>query len=184
MKRPVWLLIGVVVAVLAAWWFLRSGGTETVAVNLVDQFATATDKRPNPENFEVVQVKLGDRSLPAIFAKGPSRLVYSVTVPEKGALKFSLGIKEEGWTMVGDGVLFRVLLGAGGPPEEIMNVTLNPFGNPNDRGWHDMSLDLSEYSGEKVDLFFNTNSSGPSRPPRDDRNGDFALWGEPRLVSQ
>lgn len=184
MKRPVWLLIGVVVAVLAAWWFLRSGGGETVAVNLVDQFATATDKRPNPETFEIVQAKLGDRTMPAIFAKGPSRLIYTVTVPEKGALKFSLGIKEEGWTMQGDGVLFRVLLGAGGPPEEIMNVVVNPFGNPADRSWHDMTLDLSEYSGEKVDLLFNTNASGPSRPPRDDRNGDFALWGEPRLVSQ
>jgi hypothetical protein len=122
--------------------------------------------------------------LPAIFVKEPSRLVYEVTVPEKGALKFSLGIKEEGWTVSGDGVLFRVLLSAGGPSEEIMNVTLNPFANPGDRGWRDMTLDLSEYSGEKVDLFFNTNSSAPSRPPRDDRNGDFALWGAPRLVSQ
>jgi hypothetical protein len=184
MKRPVWLLVGVVVAVLAAWYFLRSGGGESVAVNLVDQFATAKDKRPTPQSFEVVQAKLGDRTLPAIFVKEPGRLIYEVTVPEKGALKFSLGIKEEGWTMQGDGVLFRVLLAAGGPPEEIMNVTLNPFGNPSDRGWRDMTLDLSEYSGEKVDLFFNTNSSGPSRPPRDDRNGDFALWGQPRLVSQ
>jgi hypothetical protein len=65
-----------------------------------------------------------------------------------------------------------------------MNVMVNPFGNPGDRSWHDMTLDLSEYSGEKVSLFFNTNSSAPARPPRDDRNGDFALWGEPRLVSQ
>lgn len=184
MKRPVWLLIGVVVVVLGAWWFLRSGGSETVAVSLIDQFGSATDKRPNPETFEVVRVKLGSQELPAIFAKGPSRLVYEVTVPEKGALKFSLGIKEEGWTMEGDGVLFRVLLGAGGPPEEIMNVTLNPFANAADRGWRPMTLDLSDYAGEKVNLFFNTNSSGPSRPPRDDRNGDFALWGDPRLVAQ
>jgi len=127
---------------------------------------------------------LGDKTMPAIFAKGPSRLVYEVTVPEKAELKFSLGIKQEGWTIEGDGVLFRVLLGAGGPPEEIMNVIVNPFGNPGDRGWHEMTLDLSEYAGEKVELFFNTNSSGPTRPPKDDRNGDFALWGAPRIVSE
>lgn len=184
MKRPVLLLVGVVVVVLAAWYFLRSGSGEHVAVDLVAQFPNAKDKRPVPDVFEVTEAKLGDRTLPAIFAKGPSRLVYAVTVPENGELKFSLGIKEEGWTVEGDGVLFRVLLGAGGPPEEIMNVMLNPYGNSSDRGWRDMSLDLSEFAGETVELFFNTNSSAPARPPRDDRNGDLALWGAPRVVSR
>jgi hypothetical protein len=184
MKRSLWLLIGVVVVALAAWFFLRSGGGEHVAVDLIAQFGAAKDKRPNADVFEVVQAKLGDRTMPAIFAKGPSRLVYSVTVPENGELKFSLGIKEEGWTVPGDGVLFRVLLGANAAPEEILNVVINPFGNPSDRGWRDMTLDLSEYAGETVELFFNTNSSPPVRPPRDDRNGDFALWGAPRIVSR
>jgi hypothetical protein len=183
MKRSVWLLIGVVVVILAAWFFLRRGG-EHVAIDLVAQFGAAKDKRPNPETFEIVQAKLGDRTMPAIFAKGPSRLVYAVTVPENGELRFSLGIKEEGWTIPGDGVLFRVLLGANAPPEEIMNVVVNPYGNPSDRQWRDMTLDLSEYSGETVELFFNTNSSPPARPPVDDRNGDFALWGAPRIVSR
>ena len=184
MKRPALLLIGVVVILLLGWWLFRSGGGESVAVNFIDQFGTAKDKRPSPETFEIVQAKLGERTMPAIFAKGPSRLVYEVTVPEKAELKFSLGVKEEGWKIEGDGVLFRVLLEAGGPPEEIMNVVVNPFGNPGDRSWHDMSLDLSEYAGEKVSLFFNTNSSPPGRPPKDDRNGDFALWGAPRVVTQ
>jgi hypothetical protein len=173
-----------VVAVLAAWFFLRGNSAEHIAVDLIAQFGSAKDKRPNADVFEVVTAKLGDRTMPAIFAKGPSRLVYSVTVPENGELRFSLGIKEEGWTMPGDGVLFRVLLGAGTAPEEILNVTVDPYGTPADRAWRDMSLDLSEYAGETVELFFNTNSSGPSRPPKDDRNGDFALWGAPRIVSR
>ena len=184
MKRPALLLIGVVVILLLGWWLFRSGGGETVAVNLIDQFGTATEKRPAAETFEIVQAKLGDRTMPAIFAKGPSRLVYEVTVPEKGELRFSLGIKEEGWTIAGDGVLFRVLVGAGGPPEEVMNVVVNPFGNSGDRRWIDQTIDLSGYAGEKVSLFFNTNASPPVRPPVDDRNGDFALWGAPRVVTQ
>jgi hypothetical protein len=184
MKRPVWLILGVVLAVLAGWWFLRSGGSERVTVHLVDQFNNAKDKRPTPDVFAVVQATIGGRTLPAIYPSAPSRIVFGATVPENGALKVSLGIKEEGWTIPGDGVLFRILLGAGGPPEEIMNITLNPYGNPGDRGWRDMTLDLSEYAGETVDLFFNTNSSGPSRPPRDDRGGDFPLWGDPRLVTK
>ena len=45
-----------------------------------------------------------------------------------------------------------------------------------------MTLDLSEYSGETVDLFLNTNNSPPSHPQRDDPNGDLAVWGDPRIV--
>ena len=184
MKRPLWLLIGVVLAILVAWFALRPGGTERVAVNLIDQFPSATDKRPSPDVFSVVSATIGDRALQSILVKDPSRLVYSVAVPDDAELKVSLGIRPDGWTIPGDGVLFRILVGAGGPPEEILNLTLNPYGAPGDRAWRDLSLDLSEYAGETIDLYFNTNSSPPSRPPRDDRNGDFALWGAPRIVTR
>jgi hypothetical protein len=107
-----------------------------------------------------------------------------VAVPENGEFKTSLGLLESAWTTPGDGVLFRVLLGAGGPPEEILNIVINPFGNPGDRQWHDVTLDLSEYAGETVDLFLNTNNSPPSHPQRDDPSGDLAVWGDPRLVTK
>jgi hypothetical protein len=45
-------------------------------------------------------------------------------------------------------------------------------------------VDLSEYSGETVDLYFNTNASPPHPPGHDDRHGDLALWGEPRVVAR
>jgi hypothetical protein len=45
-------------------------------------------------------------------------------------------------------------------------------------------VDLSEYSGETIELFFNTNASPPSPPGRDDRSGDLALWGAPRVVAR
>lgn len=184
MKRSVLLIIGVVLAVAIGWYALRSGGGDDVAVDLIEAFATAKDKRPNPETFEIIDATLAGSTKRAVYAKGPSRLVYSVLVPENGELHFSPGILEEGWTVAGDGVLFRVLLGAGGPPEEIFNMMVNPYGNPNDRQWVDQTLDLSDYAGETVDLYFNTNSSGPARPPVDDRNGDMAVWGAPRLVSR
>lgn len=184
MKRPVWLLLGVVVAVLVVWAILRPSGEGELALDLVEVFDSAVDRRPSPASFEVVEATLAGETLPAILVKEPSRLVYRVTVPNNGELRLSLGLLEEGWTVPGDGVLFRVLVGAGGPPEEILNIVLNPFGNPNDRRWQELSLDLSEYSGETVDLFFNTNSSPPSRPPQDNRDGDLAVWGEPRLFAR
>lgn len=184
MKRPVWLLVGVVLAVLVVWFAMRPGGDGELAIDLIAEFDAAVEKRPNPETFEVRDVTIAGETRPSIFVNGPSRLVYRVVAPDNGELRVGLGILEEGWTVEGDGVLFRVLLGAGGPPEEILNIMLNPYGNPADRGWYDVALDLSEYSGETIDLFFNTNSSGPSRPPVDHRDGDLPVWGTPRLYSR
>jgi hypothetical protein len=184
MKRPIWLLVGVVVAVLIAWFLLGRGGGERVSVSLIDQFATAKDKRPAPDTFSLVDATINGDTKRAILVKQTSRIVYTVTVPENGEFKVSLGLLPEAWTIAGDGVLFRVLLGAGAPPEEILNIQLNPYANPGDRVWRDVSLDLAEYAGETVDLFLNTNNSPPSRPQRDDPTGDLAVWGAPRLVSR
>lgn len=184
MKRPIWLVVGVIAAVLVGWLVLRQGSGESVAVDLIEQFPNAVQKRPTPESFTVVNATLGGESKQAILVKETSRLIYSVTVPDNGELRVSLGLQEEGWTTEGDGVLFRVLVQAGGPPEEILNLLINPYGNPGDRAWHDLSLDLSEFAGETINLLFNTNSSPPMRPPVDNRNGDFAVWGAPRIVAR
>lgn len=184
MKRPIWLVLGVATVLVLGWLLLNRGGSESVAVDLVDQFPTAQDKRPRAETFSVASVSLGGVAKPSILVGEPSRLVYTVTVPENGELRVSLGLQEQAWTVEGDGVLFRVLVAAGGPPEEILNLVVNPYGNPSDRAWHDMSLDLSEYAGESIGLLFNTNASPPMRPPVDNRTGDLAVWGAPRIVSR
>src|SRR5690606_37717542 len=161
MNRTIWLLAGVVAIVVVIWLALRPSGEPVVALDLIDQFDQAVDKRPTPETFEVIEATLGGVTKRAIYAKDQSRIVFRAEVPPNGELRVSLGLLEEGWTMPGDGVLFRVLLGAGAPPEPIYSIIYDPFGNPGDRGWHDVALDLSEYAGETVDLFFNTNASGP-----------------------
>lgn len=191
MKRPVWLAVGVIALLLIGWLVFRPGGSEEVAVDLVEQFPSVEHKRPAPELFSVVDATLGGETKPAILVREPggagpagSRIVFPVTVPENGELRVSLGLLEEGWTTEGDGVLFRILVGAGGPPEEILNLHINPYANPSDRAWHDLSLDLSEFAGETIDVYFNTNSSPPSRPPADNRAGDLAVWGAPRIVTR
>jgi hypothetical protein len=184
MKRPVWLLIGVVLAVGVAWFALGLGGGGDLRVDLVEQFASAKDKRPNPETFEVVDATIANDTRRAILAKNSSRLVYSVQVPDDGELRVGIGLLESAWTIPGDGVLFRILIAAGGPQEEVLNIVVNPYGNPNDRSWHDLSIDLSEYAGETIDLFFNTNASPPSQPPVNDTNGDLAVWGAPGVYAR
>ena len=186
MKRSVWLVVGVVAIALVAFFLLRRGSGEAVAVDFLEEFPRAVERRPNPQAFSIGEATLAGVTKRALVVENPggTRAKYSVTVPDNGALRVSLGIREAGWTVAGDGVLFRVLLGAGAPPEEILNLVINPYGNPADRKWQDIELDLSEYAGETVDILFNTNSSPATRPPTDNREGDLAVWGEPRLVAR
>jgi hypothetical protein len=78
-------------------------------------------------------------------------------------------------------VLFRILVA--GPDDrdqqEVVHRVVNPFTTPADRGWQDVEVSLAPYAGRIIDVFFNTNSSLPGQ---DDRRGDEALWGAPRIV--
>lgn len=181
MKRYLWLILGALVAVVALSWYFFAPSHERVVVDLVKEFPNAKKKQPRPEVFSVVDAKVGDVTKPAIFVQEPSRLTYEVTVPDNGWLKVSLGVKEEAWTTVGDGVYFFVGVSEGAHYETLATQVVNPYGNPADRKWQDLMLDLSQYAGQTVDVIFNTRSSPPT-PPRDDRNGDLALWGAPEIV--
>jgi hypothetical protein len=178
MKRSVLLVVGVIAVVaLAGWYFFRSG-TETVAIDLFATFDTAK-KQPSPETFIVGDVTIAGETAPSIQPKDPSRITWQqVTVPERGLLKVRLGVLEQGWTVAGDGVVFRVGISTGGRYDELLRLVRNPFSNPAERNWHDLTLDLSEYAGERVDIIFGTNSSLAG----DNKSGDFPAWGAPRIV--
>lgn len=184
MKRPVWILIGVVLAVVVAWIALRPGADGTVSADLVEQFDSAKERRPSPETFEIIDATIAGQTRRALFTRQSSRVVYSVQVPDNGELRVGLGLLEEAWTTPGDGVLFRILIGAGAPPEEVLNILINPYRNPGDRRWHDISIPLTEYAGETIDIFFNTNASPDQRPPVNDTNGDLAVWGAPAVYAR
>ena len=184
MKRSTLVIVGVVVvAALAAWLFVRGGG-ETTAVDLMAQFPSAKERRPRLESFTVGNATIGGVTHNAILPNEPSRVVYTVTVPERAALKVSLGVLETGWKEPGDGVMFKIVLADSRGYVDCANLVLNPSGTEADRAWREVECDLSEYAGETIDILFNTYSSAPQRPPRDDRNGDFPAWGAPRIITR
>jgi hypothetical protein len=43
-----------------------------------------------------------------------------------------------------------------------------------------LTVDLSSYAGEEVELVFNTRASLTGQP--EDLRGDLALWGDPEIV--
>lgn len=176
-NRLVLFVAVVILLALGAWWYFRSGA-ENVAIDLIQQFPSAK-QQPEPEAFAIVDATINDESKRAIYTKNlaGTRITWQVTVPDNGWLKVGLGILEDGWTMPGDGVLFFVAVSASNVYDELLSLTINPFDNQSDRRWNEISLDLSQYAGETVELIFNTRSG-----TKDDRNGDFAVWGAPRIV--
>jgi hypothetical protein len=187
MKRSLWPLVGglVLVVGLLGWYFFKRGA-DNVAIDLIAQFPQAKEKRPVAEKFSVVSATLHGETKQAILVEENSpeccpatRLKYQLTVPDNAWLRVGLGLKEEAWTQQGDGVLFRILVTAGSTQDVLLSMQINPFANAGDREWKEPMLDLSEYAGENVELIFLTNSSAPGK---DDRNGDLALWGAPRII--
>ncbi len=183
MKQYRWLIIGVVVGIGALAAYLVLGHRhDKVAVNLIDAFPNALKKsvvQPPDQAFSIIDATIGHDAKRAIFTPGAGRITWHVTIPDNGWLTVSLALKEEAWTQAGDGVNFRIGVSDGHTYDPLLAVLIDPFDNASDRRWNNVTLDLSPYAGETVDVIFNTDAGTPGH---NDVRNDLALWGEPRIV--
>jgi hypothetical protein len=175
----------VVVAVVAYLWWSRRGSGD-VAIDLFT-LATTDAAEFRPAEKKAVMFKAGPETIsgetkPALFTHAASRLIFKdVTVPDNGRLKAWIAVKEDAWAKdESDGVLFRFGVDDG-RYEELLNQMVDPRHNANDRGWLPVDIDLSAYAGQKVKLIFNTNTSLPGK---DNGAYDYAVWGEPALITR
>jgi hypothetical protein len=178
MKRPVWIFAGVLVlAGLVAYLALRPV-SEHVVVNFIDAFDEAVERRPvGDDTFTVGEATLAGVTKRAIRAKNPSRIAWTVTIPDNAWLVVSAGIAEEAWTVAGDGVAFRISLN----DDEVLNMLVDAYSDPSVRRWNDYEVDLSEFAGETMNVFLKTFASPPGANNTD---GDLPIWGEPRIVTR
>jgi hypothetical protein len=175
MNRAVLTAIVVVIVAVAGWWLFRRGSAERVdLLTLFDQ--AKKDGAP----YSVVDATLAGETKKAILAPPNGRIHFKVRVPDDGWLKVSLGVKPESWDKEGDGVYFFAGVSDGLAFEQLFTQTVNPFKNPSERRWIPVTVDLSAYAGEEMEVLLNTRSSGPGHPS-DDRN-DLPLWGAPEIV--
>lgn len=174
-----WFLVGAVVGVIVLVWWTRSIGTGTVAVNLVDHFAQAR-AQPNPGVFAIGDVTIAGRTLKSIGVNQASRITWKETIPTHAWLDVSLGLREEAWNQTGDGVLFFISITAAGRNSELVSLIVNPFGNPADRQWYPLMLDLSPYAGQDVEIIFNTRAGAGDATA----DNDLAVWGLPSIVTR
>ncbi|HEX9428308.1 MAG TPA: hypothetical protein VGA64_11025 [Candidatus Polarisedimenticolia bacterium] len=177
MNRNRAVLTAVVVLVLgaAAWYMFRRGGAERV--DLLAQWESA---KKDGAPYSLIDATLAGETKRAILAPPNGRIHFKVKVPEDGWLRVSLGMKPESWDKEGNGVYFFAGVSDGRAFEKLFEQTLNPFANPSERRWIPVTVDLSAYAGEDMEIVLNTRSSGANLPP-DDRN-DLPLWGAPEIV--
>jgi hypothetical protein len=180
-----WFLVGAVVGVVALIVWSRSMGSGTVVADLVDHFPKASQARPNPEAFTVGDVTIAGRKLKSISMSQATRIIWNEQIPAHAWLEVSLGIREEAWTKPGDGVLFLIGISHPGKDgnkvyDELLSLIVNPFGNPADRQWYPLVLDLAPYAGQEVEIIFNTRAGAGDATP----DNDLAVWGAPSIVTR
>ncbi len=171
-------LTAVVILILAAagWWVFRRGNEERI--DLLTRWDSAQKDGAGP--YSVVDATLAGEGKKAILAPANGRIHFRVRVPDDGWLKVSLGLQPEAWTKEGNGVYFFAGVSDGRTFEKLFEQTLNPFANPSERRWIPVTVDLSAYAGEEMEIILNTRSSAGGVPP-DERN-DLPLWGAPEVV--
>jgi hypothetical protein len=172
----------VVALILVGWWVVKRSNP-AATVQLIDRFAQAKKEPNEAALYSVLDATLDGETRRAI-AIAPTigtRLTFRIEVPDDGWLNVWLGLKPEAWTQEGDGVLFHVGISDGRAYEQLFSQHLHPFANDGDRKWIQAMVDLSAYSGDEVDLIFNTRSG---KPEKGDVRADYALWGEPTVIQR
>jgi hypothetical protein len=185
-KKVVAALAGlaVVVAVVAFWMLRKGDGPATIdLISLLPEAQKVSHwQEPGDAPFTVREVALAGESHKAVFAPAFSRIRWKVQVPRRGMLQVYYGLRDDAWTGEGNGVVFSIGVSDGRTFEEYVRETVSPKDRDRDRRWLSATIDLAPYEGQVVELNFNT-YSGPRGDDADKRN-DFALWGEPRVISQ
>ncbi|MBN1887641.1 MAG: O-antigen ligase family protein [Thermoflexales bacterium] len=113
---------------------------------------------------------------------GKVEIIYRITVPEAGALRFSAALSPQVWSPdKGDGASFQIYVTEPGAAEEGQFVFvryINPKHNPSDRRWRNFLVDLSPWAGRTVNLSLITECG-----PAGDWAFDWAGWADLQLVS-
>ena len=112
---------------------------------------------------------------------GKEEIIYRVTVPEAGALRFAIALSPEVWSPErGDGASFQIHVAEPDIDQKGQFVFvryINPKHNPSDRRWRNFLVDLSPWAGRAVNLGLITESG-----PAGDWAFDWAGWAELQIV--
>ena len=183
MKRT-WVIVAVLAVLgVAGYLYWQSGGGDDGSIDLVEAFPGAEKRTPiNPAAaFSIDPQTIKGETKPSIYAHPPSRIIFhDVKIPPRARLELFLAIKEEVWSKGTDGVYFRVGVSYGDTYKDLVKRHVDPYKVEADRAWIPVSIDLTEYAGQTINVILNTQESVPGFAPN--ALYDFAVFGAPRIV--
>jgi 4-amino-4-deoxy-L-arabinose transferase-like glycosyltransferase len=155
---------------------------QPVAYNFLTELPSAKLDMGYQEKVRLDWFSIDDDWRPILFQHPAGRVTYRLIVPKQAELKFGLAMDPEVWSPEkGDGVEYNIFIHRLSEPNKLhwlFQHYIDPKNNPEDRHWSDHTVDLTEYSGEIIDIIFETRPG----PIGDDRF-DWSGWSLPVFLS-
>jgi hypothetical protein len=168
----------VVLGVGVAFYLVTRTTAPHGAIDLIEQFPEAEKRTQMPslhQGFAIQDVTVNGETKPCIFAHPASRIIWRIVVPEDAVLETAYAIREDAWTVEGDGATFRIGVSDGQVYREFVKQWVDPRHRESDRRWYSAAVDLGPYAGRHVEIIFNTD-------PNWNAVHDAAVWGAPRIM--
>lgn len=127
----------------------------------------------------VQRVEFNDTTRPALLIPSGAKAFCNLRITGKSILHVSLSLVDK-YIFDPQRIVFRISIKASGRPVKTINehLDLNQYNN---HLWKDITIDLSEYSREKIELSFEHLTTGKILPV--DHN-IITVWGSPELSVQ
>jgi hypothetical protein len=107
-----------------------------------------------------------------------SNIIYSnLSISSSSKISFGIGMDPGSWNGT-YGAVFSILVQDDKGVHEIFSKYINPNKNIGDRPWQNYLVDLGEFAGKSISVFFVTNA-GPSRS----NAYGWACWSNPLLLT-
>lgn len=166
--------------------YLLSARPFTAASPLIQEILRQNAGRLSPgreSQIAALQFTIDGETRPVLFEHPPyDRLRLALTVtPATGRLFFSIAMDPALYAhpVCGDGVQFRLEAhDESGRIETLFDRYIDPKHNLAERAWIPSSVDLSPYTGHRIELLFTTTPG-----PAGDTCMDWAGWGDPNFIA-
>jgi radical SAM superfamily enzyme YgiQ (UPF0313 family) len=158
---------------------IEAGKTAQGYLDLTAAYEKARVTSGGPKFVALWQVRISGEDRICLLLHPPSAASYTVAVKPQSLLRFSMAFSPDVWDRPGGGCLYRVKVKAPWRKEKVVfEREFDPKRRPEERGWVDAEVDLSEFGGKTVTLTLET--STPNGP------NDYcvAFWSRPHLAQK
>lgn len=150
-------------------------------IELTRLFDKAERKTPHPNTIYFdPYCTIGFEQYSAIVFGARAKITFDIELPENPILETAIAVPQNLWNAC-DGVNFTVAINhsCGCGDEVIFKKHIDPMHNKSDRRWHDVEVDLSSFSNQKVRLVLYCEPVGDNTTDW----ADWTAWADPVVIA-